>query len=171
MKWSIQQLRSFQHKELKIDNEIDMRELMQRDPEIRDISPVHVVGRAETNQQRAAFYLTITGKMILPCSKTLVDVEYPFSIQTRDFFLFDPSYSVDAEEEEIHQVEGNTVDLIPYISEQILLQKPLRVISDEEIVDPIAPPEGKGWQIVSEDNHKKKVDPRLADLANFFDKE
>jgi uncharacterized protein len=171
LKWSVQQLKSFQHKGLKIDETIDMSGIKDRDPEIRGISPVHVQGRGEINQQRATFYLTFEGEMILPCSITLVDVVYPFQLKTREIFLFDESYIVDADEEEIHVVETNTVDLIPVIEEHILLEKPLKVISNQNVENPIAPKVGNGWEIVEETNKKDKVDPRLAGLADFFKQE
>lgn len=171
LKWSIQQLKSFQHKGLKIDESIDMNNIKERDPEIRGISPVHVQGRGEINQQRATFYLTFEGEMILPDSVTLADVVYPFHITTREIFLFDESFVVDADEEEIHLVDTNTVDLIPVIEEHILLEKPLKVIGNPNTDIPIAPKEGRGWEIVEENTKKDTVDPRLAGLADFFKKD
>ncbi|WLD95047.1 DUF177 domain-containing protein [Alkalihalobacillus sp. AL-G] len=170
MKWSIQQLRSFQHKGLKIDETIKMEMIRDFDPEILELSPVHVKGNAEINQNRAVFHLTLTGEMTLPCAKTLVEVPYPFTIQSTEIFLFDPEHSVDANEEDIHVLEGNTVDLIPYIRENILLEKPLKIISPEPTNDPPAPPTGKGWDVVEESEQREKVDPRMAELAKLLNK-
>ncbi|WP_221564070.1 DUF177 domain-containing protein [Alkalihalobacillus sp. TS-13] len=169
MKWSIQQLRSFQRKGLELDDTIELDSIRDFDSEIREITPVHVKGYAEINQNRAVFHLTISGQMTLPCAVTLEDVPFPFKIRSTEIFLFEPDYGMDAEEEDIHVVEENTVDLIPYIRENILLEKPLKVISSEPTDNPPAPPSGKGWDVVEEEEDRQdKVDPRMADLAKFF---
>ena len=34
-----------------------------------------------------------------------------------------------------------------------------------------APQSGKDWEVIHEQDKKDKIDPRLADLANFFDQD
>ncbi|MCF6136994.1 YceD family protein [Pseudalkalibacillus berkeleyi] len=169
MKWSIQQLRSFQRKGLEIDETIVLESIHDFEPEIREITPVHVTGSAEINQNRAVFHLKMSGEMTLPCSVTLQDVRYPFVLHSTEIFMFDPDHGMDANEEDIHLVEGNTVDLKPYIQENILLEKPLKVISSEPTDNPPAPPSGNGWEVVEEDpDQQDKVDPRMAGLAKLL---
>ncbi|MGC4375527.1 YceD family protein [Fictibacillus sp. Mic-4] len=170
MKWSLQELRSFYRKPLTFDEHVDFSELMKRDKEIRRISPVHVKGHADITQQKATFYITVEGEMILPCSTTLVDVEFPFSIKTTEIFLLDPGFPISSEEENLHKVEGNVIDLNPYIEEHILLAKPIKVTSKCEGASQ-APHSGEGWQVVTEEDRKNKIDPRLADLAKFFERD
>ncbi|MCQ6265680.1 YceD family protein [Fictibacillus sp. WQ 8-8] len=171
MNWSLQELKNFYRKPLEFDEYVDASELKSLDKEIRDIPPVHVSGHADVTQQKATFYLKIQGEMVLPCSNTLADVHFPFSIKTTEIFLLDPSYTVPAEEENLHTVEGHFLDLMPYIQEHILLEKPIKVVAGPDVKDKKAPPEGEGWQVVTEEDRKKKIDPRLADLAKFFDKD
>jgi uncharacterized protein len=75
------------------------------------------------------------------------------------------------DEENLHSVEGHFLDLMPYIQEQILLEKPIKVVAGPNAPDKKAPPEGEGWQVVTEEDRKNRIDPRLADLAKFFDKD
>ncbi|MDN4523533.1 YceD family protein [Fictibacillus fluitans] len=171
MKWSLQELKNFYRKPLEFDEYVDASELKSLDKEIRDIPPVHVSGHADVNQQRATFYLNIQGEMTLPCANTLADVHFPFSIKTTEIFLLDPSYTVPVDEENLHSVEGHFLDLMPYIQEQILLEKPIKVVAGPNAPDKKAPPEGEGWQVVTEEDRKNRIDPRLADLAKFFDKD
>ncbi|SDM62671.1 uncharacterized protein SAMN04488137_1108 [Fictibacillus solisalsi] len=171
MKWSLQELKNFYRKPLEFDEYVDASELKSLDKEIRDIPPVHVSGHADVTQQRATFYLNIQGEMTLPCANTLADVHFPFSIKTTEIFLLDPSYTVPVDEENLHTVEGHFLDLMPYIQEQILLEKPIKVVAGPDAPDKKAPPEGEGWQVVTEEDRKKRIDPRLADLAKFFDKD
>lgn len=89
------------------------------------------------------FDLNLKGTMILPCARTLVDVKYPFSIDaTENFTKVD---YVASEEEEIFLVDQEVLDLEPYIKENILLEVPVRVYSDEEQLSE-AEDEGEGWE-------------------------
>ncbi|TMW73109.1 YceD family protein [Alteribacter natronophilus] len=167
MKWSVQQLLSLKHKGLHIDESVDVSELQERDREIRHISPVHVTGDASFTRNSVRFKLRISGEMTLPCSRTLNDVEYPFSIEANEIFKLD-EWATFEEEDDVHELDDNTVDLMPYVKERILLEKPMQVFSEAE--EGPAPVQGKDWELVSEEEQEKKVDPRLKELEKFFDK-
>ncbi|MEC5188469.1 YceD family protein [Geobacillus thermodenitrificans] len=175
MKWTVQQLRRFQHKEMTIDETIDVSDLKQIDTLIRDISLVRVQGKADIGSTKFTFHLTLSGTMVLPCSRTLVDVEYPFSIETTEVFLADGGDFVETDDD-IHVVTGETIDLNQIIRELILLEIPLQLIANDPDADG-APQHGEGWDVLSEEQWEKameeqaenKVDPRLARLAKFFE--
>jgi uncharacterized protein len=167
MKWSIDQLKRLKAQGIKLDETVDVHDLTKVNNDIRDISPVSVTGEADFYSNAVSFRLQLKGTMVLPCSKTLVDVDFPFSIQSIETFQLE-SGNVEWEEEadeQIHQVEGNTVDLLPAIKESILLEVPMRVVSPNAEAEQ----SGKGWEIVSENQKKDQIDPRLADLAKFFE--
>lgn len=167
MKWSINQLYKIQNKGLTIDEKVDVSDLKNLNVEIRDISPVQVVGHADISSSKFTFHLTISGSMVLPCSRTLVDVSYPFNIKTIETFLLnDSEFETD---EEIHYVEGEMIDLLPIIKENILLEIPLQIIYDGVDVEGAAPQSGTDWEVISEKSNEKKIDPRLAGLAKFFE--
>jgi len=168
MKWTISQLNQLQHKGLAIDEVADVKELIGPETTIRNISPVHVTGRADFSSFKVTFHLVISGSMILPCSRTLVDVEYPFEIQTTETFLLRQTSEYD-DDEDIHHVQGEVVDLLPIIKELIILEIPIQVFSDQEHAEGAAPQEGKDWQVISEEEKSKQIDPRLAGLAKFFE--
>ncbi len=170
MKWTISQLHQLQSKGLKIDEEIDLSDLVKTHPDIRDISPVNVKGRADINSTKVTFHLSISGSMVLPCSRTLVDVPYPFSIDTTETFLLKPTdYEM---EEDLYLPDGDLIDLIPIIKEIIVVEIPMQVFCDDVTNEEGAAPQvGKDWEVISEEDQKNKVDPRLAGLANFFDNE
>ncbi|ANB58809.1 hypothetical protein GFC29_287 [Anoxybacillus sp. B7M1] len=168
MKWSIHQLHQLQAKGLVMDEMVDVSDLKQMEPSIRDISPVRVKGRADIGATKFTFHLTIEGTMVLPCSRTLVDVSYPFAIHTTEtFFLND--YDVHPDEE-THLVQGDAVDLLPIVKELILLEIPMQIFSEQENIQDGAPQSGAGWEVITEEQAKNKIDPRLAGLAKFFDK-
>jgi uncharacterized protein len=172
MKWSIFQLNRFRDKGITLNEEVDVSDLLERESQIRKIETVHVSGRGDFGGNKATFHLHITGKMILPCSRTLEDVEYPIDIHTIETFLLKEDSS-DYDDGEIHTLEGETLDLLPYVKESILLEIPLQVFKDniEHGPNTKAPNAGNGWEVVSEKHEEpKKMDPRLAELAKFFDK-
>ncbi|MRX70828.1 DUF177 domain-containing protein [Bacillus lacus] len=170
MNWTVSQLKQFIGKGFELDETADLSGLVQKHAELRDISPVRVTGRADVGSTRVTFHLKIQGTMVLPCSRTLVDVPYPFNVQTTETFLLKPSdYEMD--EEEVHLVNGDTVDLTPVLEEAVLLEIPIQVFSESVDQEGAAPQEGKDWKLVSEEENRNKIDPRLAGLAQFFDKD
>ncbi|WP_433749465.1 YceD family protein [Falsibacillus pallidus] len=175
MKWSTIQLQKFRDKGLQIDETVNLSDqLKQMDPEIRDVHPIHVMGRADISSEKVTFHLTISGSIVLPCSRTLVDVDYPIDIQTTETFLLKPSDYEREGDEELHPVNGELIDLTPVIQEIILLEVPMQVFS-EEASDDQSLPSGNDWEVLTEEQvqqleekDEQKVDPRLAGLSEFF---
>src|SRR5699024_7876620 len=111
------------------------------------------------------FNFSIKGEIILPCARTLVDVSHKLDINATEVFSTDSTILPD-NEEEIHQVDGEIIDLAPYIKENIILNIPIRVFYEEE---------GKDWSYFTEDekieSDSDKIDPRLEKLQLLLDKE
>ena len=171
MKWTLQQLNGLKNKGLEFDETIDLSELTKIDTQIREVSPVRVIGKADFSKNTISFSLEVTGELILPCSRTLADVELPFDLHLTEIFALENSWQSEYgdEEEEIHLVEGDTIDLKPYIMENILLEIPLQIISEN--ADEKGLHSGQDWELITEEMKKDRIDPRLADLAKFFDKD
>ncbi|HEX6923401.1 MAG TPA: YceD family protein, partial [Bacillales bacterium] len=66
---------------------------------------------------------------------------------------------------EIHDIEGEIIDLLPYVKEAILVEKPIRVVGENE--EPLS--SGNGWEVVSEEQQKNRIDPRLKKLEKLLD--
>ena len=79
--------------------------------------------------------LKITGTMILPCSRTLKPVKYEFETV------------VEENMEEIFGKFKKTIDILPIIWENILMEIPIRVISPEaEEIET----KGDGWELITD---------------------
>ncbi|TDL35139.1 DUF177 domain-containing protein [Jeotgalibacillus sp. S-D1] len=177
MKWSIIQLQKFRNEAFPIDETIELQELPKRNSEIRNVSPVQVTGRADISSAKITFHLHIEATLTLPCARTLVDVPYPVSLDTTETFLLNPSYAEEGYEEETHLLEGDVINLKPIIEEILILQIPLQVFSDKAMEEE-GMLNGNGWEVLSEEelelerekeqSEQPKTDPRLADLAKFF---
>ncbi|MDV2685318.1 DUF177 domain-containing protein [Alkalihalophilus lindianensis] len=169
MKWTLQQLQIAKHKPFIFDETIDLSDLKEQNAEVRNVSPIRVQGELTYSGQLLTFHMHITGELTLPCSRTLVDVLFPIDLQVTEQFRPENAYHISQEEkEEAIVIEGDTVDLTPAIKEYILLEIPLQVYAEDQ-VNPEAPPSGNGWEIITEEDQEKRIDPRLADLAKFFD--
>lgn len=152
------------------EGEVDVSELETMNNDIRKIAPVHVFGDYSIHGDQIIFSFVIEGNMVLPCARTLVDVLYPFKINAREVFTTSPYINEDEEEEEIHPVSGEVLDLTPYIKENILLEIPFRVFS-EDANQQAVPQKGNGWEVVSEETTEKKFDPRLRKLESLLNKD
>jgi uncharacterized protein len=167
MKWSVQQLNTLKSKGIKIDEMVDVSDLIKLNHDIRDISLVHVKGEGTFSNHSVTFPLEIKGEMVLPCSRTLADVSYPFQIETAEMFKLHDWIGFDDLDDEIHHLENDTLDLIPYIKQAILLEIPMQIFCED--MQGKALPKGNDWELLTEENKKERVDPRLADLSKFFD--
>src|SRR5699024_3865608 len=99
----------------------------------------------------------------------LVDVPYLFDFNADEIFSISPYYGEEEEEKEIHPVQGEVLDLTPYIKENILLEIPFRVLSDDEEAQKNAPINVDGREFASEETKEKTIDPRLKKLQSFFE--
>ncbi|MEN1966985.1 YceD family protein [Lentibacillus sp. N15] len=150
------------------DDVVDVSELETMNNDIREIGEVHVFGECILQGEQLVFSFTIEGTMILPCARTLVDVPYPFNIKTDEVFTLSRFYGEEEAENEIHPVDGEILDLTPYIKENILLEVPFRVFSDDANAIEHAPVKGEGWDFISEENKENPVDPRFKKLESLL---
>lgn len=160
-------MQKYRNKDFSIDEIIRVDEIKQDDPSIREVSPMHITGRGDIDSTKVTFHIKIDGYIILPCSRTLVDVKLPVNVETTETFLLQGS--VYETEEESHQVKGDVIDLKPIIREILLLEIPMQVFCDDANREDAAPQSGKDWEVIHEEAESGRIDPRLAGLAKFFD--
>ncbi len=103
MKWSINQLQRYRQGHMPLDEAVNLDSVKKRNPEIRNITPIHVTGSCTIGSKKVTCRFRLEGTMTLPCSRTWEDVEYPFSIETDERFSWDEA--VLATDDEIHPVD------------------------------------------------------------------
>ena len=131
--------------ELNYSDTITIDKSMYENTDLRNLSDVKV--NAHIKRVTDSSYnmsLIIDGVMTLPCSVTLKDVLYPFHIETEVKISND-----DENLEEYVKIIQNSIDILPIIWQNIALEIPLKVVSDD-VSD--TPTSGDGWKLVSLDD-------------------
>lgn len=167
MKWAIAQLIKQGSQVFEINELVDFSDVVKNHDEIRDLSKIKVTGTGQLQGKKVVFNLTIEGTMILPCALTLEDVEYPFSIDTVEIFVLDSALYEEGEDEIL--VTGTSVELAPVIWQNIMLEKPLRVVKEgahEQLKKQGI--EFETEEDLHESESEPKVDPRLAVLSKLL---
>ena len=126
---------------------------------INRLSDVKITGNITKDSMNELYIdLNISGTMVLPCSVTLVDVDYPFDINV--------SGNVDEMLEELdknNKKVQNSLDILPIIWENILMEIPSKVVSPEADNIELS---GDGWKLVREE--EKEENPELAKLKDLL---
>ena len=118
---------------------------------ILDMDEVSVQGEIRNNQEESILNITVKGKMILPCNLTLEPVDYPFSLEI---------------EENLNETIKNsqkTIDILPIIWENILMEIPMKVISPKA---KDMKTKGDGWELITDS--KEKGNNSLAKLKDLL---
>lgn len=101
--------------------------------------------------------VNVDGIMVLPSSLTLEPTDYKFSIKIEG--------NIDELLKEINEIlkkNQNTIDILPIIWENILMEIPIKVVSDD-ISD--VKTKGDGWELITDE---EVVNPSLAKLKDLL---
>lgn len=149
--------------EIDIDNTITIPKEMLKNSEIKDISDVKVNGVISSHDNsNYEINLNIKCNLILTCSISLKPVNYDIDIEINEIIAEN-----DENLEENNKIINNTIDLIPIIWQNIILEVPLKVISPDVTIENMS---GDGWRFITdEEDIKKEIDPRLEGLKKFLD--
>lgn len=154
----------------KISDKIDINDEITIDKnylintDIRDISKVKINGSIVPVESNFQVNLNIKCTLTLICSISLKDVKYNIDIDINEIIGEDES---EGDIEENNKIINNTIDLIPIIWQNIILEVPLKVISPDIKPENI---KGEGWRFITEEKEiEKDIDPRLEKLKEFLD--
>ena len=147
-------LRSGVVKEIPIDEKISFDNL---DNDIKELKDIHVVGSIYKNSLNEYILdVNIKGQAILRCAVTLKDVPYDLDLDINDNLLdlFEESSII------LKNIE-NTIDILPIIWENILMEIPTHVVSPDASGTEL---EGEGWILNKEVKTGNSELSKLKDL-------
>ena len=140
-----------------VEGEIIIPDEMLENTDIRKISKVEVEGFILNNEEEYELDIDVSGVMILPCARTLKDVNYPFNIKINEVIGENGDDSL--------EINQNRLDIFPIVWQNILVDVPLRVLAPDASDEPAS---GDGWRLITEDTNEEVIDPRLAKLKDYI---
>lgn len=127
--------------------------------DILKLDNVHVKGSiTKDSLDNLILSLKIDGVMVLPCSVTLEPVDYPFTVEIEDN-LEDLLEEIDENPQKLEK----TIDILPIIWENVLMEMPMKVTSPKAKDMKLS---GNGWELVTEE--KTEVNPELQKLKDLL---
>ena len=130
--------------------------------DLLDLKNVQITGDITKNSlDDIQIYLKVTGTMVLPCAITLEPVNHDF-----EFEIEENIEDLVVEEQKNSKKVENTIDILPIIWENILMEIPMKVVSDDAQLSNL---EGNGWKLIT-DKEEKKINPALASLNDLLKK-
>lgn len=143
MKVDLFKLNNLNYVEIDSDFTIDF-ELLQN-AGIRNIKEAHVSGNISINyEDELVGDLLVTGVFVLPCAITLEDVDYEFEVKIEENL---------GKFNDFYNKNKNTLDILPFIWENIVSEVPIRVVKDGARPQSL---NGEGWELVSDDESLRK---------------
>lgn len=180
MKWSLLELKKYQEEPLVFQETFDLQnELISREKEIIALRPVHVSGLITVSPKEYLLHYTVDTVITLPSTRSLEPVEVPMTFTVDEVFMTTEQYQQQSDlvkEEDILLLETQTLDLGESVADNILLEIPMQVLTEEEKQSDKYP-SGNEWVVISEDQYlemqesqaKNQIDPRLAKLSSLLE--
>ncbi|OEF98553.1 YceD family protein [Desulfuribacillus alkaliarsenatis] len=157
-----------------IKTTIDLQELTD-DSLINDITEVlvdiEVVNTKPREYQVSGSVKTTIG---LICGNCLQDLQVNVNSTLDEIFVLAEmtdfeSGAIEESDDKFNYIAGQVIDLKPFIKQEILLSLPMKPLC-KEVCKGLCPKCGVNRNIESCDCNTQRIDPRLADLADFFKK-
>ena len=151
--------------DIKVKDEVEIPKQLLSNTDIRDISKVKIDGYITSHDNNNfEVNLNIKCTLVLICSVSLKNVDFEIDVNISEIIGENSEIL-----EENNKIINNTIDLIPIIWQNILLEVPLKVVSPDIINKNIY---GDGWKFITEEEDKNEdIDPRLEKLKEYLSEE
>ena len=121
MKWTIHELLKNQNQDNTFESVLDFSDKIEGS-DILAISKVEVSGDYEIYDNiEYVFFINVNVTLTMACAITLDDVEVKLDFEVEEVFTSN-------KDDEFNLIEGITIDLLPIIWSNIILEKPMRVV-------------------------------------------
>ncbi|PYI54239.1 YceD family protein [Paenibacillus flagellatus] len=147
--------------------DLDIGGLMEGRTDVLRVEPLHVDVLAKAHSD----VVDVTGTLTLPaefaCSRCLCHYGQRLTIPFRERFKREKSRSGE-DDEEVHVLDEDVVDLTPYIEESVQLGLPYVPVCEPECKG-LNPETGANLNIDPAARPEARIDPRLAVLQQWLD--
>lgn len=152
-------------RQIPLHSSIDMASLKNTD--ILSTEDFSFSGECKKDGQLVLVDGLIKGHLKVRCSRCLTPTDYVINIPFAERFSEQPVEQ--EEEDEVHLIQGGEISLDPYFFETIFLETPSIFFCQEDCKG-LCPNCGVDRNVTSCSCNSERIDPRLADLALFFEK-
>ena len=133
---------------IEVSEELNISQELLSSSSIISMDKITVEGEIYRDDDDYELYLELKGTMVLPCSISLKPVKHEFDIKINQNY-----YESLEEIQKNVKKSNNTIDILPILWENILVEIPIRITDPEsDIVT-----SGDGWRLVSEDEVKTNL--------------
>lgn len=152
----LEELNSEVKDKISFDEELTFPSDMLEKSDIIDIEDARAVGDIFFDvSNELTIRCNVSGKMILEDSISLDSVEYPFSID------------IDENIEENLEKDENSIDILPILWQNIVLEVPLRFTK----VNDLSKYNGDGWKLISEEEASSTSNNPFLELKEKYKEE
>ncbi len=156
MNFDLLRLKNGIDKRIIVDEVYSFSEEELKGTDVTKLDNVHINGEITLNALGDVYLsLEVDGVMIIPCAVTLKPVEYPFNI------IIEGDLAEISEENEEKFI--NSIDILPIIWENILMEIPMRVVSEGADISNL---KGDGWRVITE--KEENVNSELSKLEELL---
>ena len=142
---------------ISIDEEVTVPQEWIEDTELLDLKDVRAVGDITLDAiDEYEISMEVTGTMVLSCAVTLKPVDYPFHLKIEGNL----EQILQEIDENAKKIE-NSIDILPIIWENILMEIPIRVTGKDSKA---LKTEGEGWSFVEDSPSTNNSLAKLKDL-------
>jgi len=126
MKWTIPELKKLRTTANKFAYTAIFDAFLRDDDDILAVSPAEIAGSFQVlrDPERFIFMVNVNVTLVMACAITLEDVEVPLSFETTLVF------GTELVDDDVLPIDGITIDLDLAIWGEILVEKPMRVVSE-----------------------------------------
>lgn len=177
LKYSFNQLASKSSQITDVDEDVkfDNNFFIRAQDLLIDVKSAHVNGTLAYDAPYVFAQLHVTANVVAPSTRSLKKVDVPID------FKFTEAYTKDHPTEEdfeslgtIIEITSDEIDLQTAVEDNILLNMPIQILTDEEKEHDVMP-SGQDWQVISENDYQKSLDDKKVEnspfskLQNMFD--
>lgn len=158
MKIDVSKLKNNSIKNIQIDEEIILTDDFLKSNNILESRDIYFTGLLSNTM---GYFIdgVLSGTLVLSSSVTLKPVEFPFEVE-----IVGSVAKMFEEIGENFNNYANTIDFLPIMCENILIEIPIRIVEE----NPNIKKNGDGWKII--DDNEVKLNPGLQKLNELLEK-
>ncbi|WCN39050.1 YceD family protein [Aneurinibacillus uraniidurans] len=155
---------------LPLDETVELN-LTRRHLQLVEAKPAHFIGEAFAATGLFIVEGRLTGELTMECARCLKHFPYSYDVGVKETFMDEKAIEFEVDDEmELHPIEGEEIEVTPYLEGAVLLDLPHTLICSEDCKG-LCPECGANRNDKECGCVVERIDPRLAILGELFGKQ